>query len=602
MKQFFQLLLCVCSFTLYAAAQNVPAAQDAPSSLLTNFGGRTSISLNGAWQVIVDPYEGGFGGRYYENRKPQNKSELVEYDFDTSGSLKVPGDWNSQRPELFLYEGPVWYKMSFSYHRKASTRVFVYFAAANCFTRVYFNGNALGEHEGGFTPFNFEITYKLADGDNFLIAEVNNARRSDGVPALNTDWWNYGGLTRDVALIEVPETFIQNYSVQLAKGSRDEIAGWVQLNGAQTPQQVVVEIPEAGIHQSATTDAAGRATFRFPAKLQLWSPDSPKLYRVKLSTANTSLSDDIGFRTIETRGTQILLNGKPIFLRGISMHDEAPNRGGRTIGEEDDRILLGWAKELGCNFLRLTHYTHNEAAIRLADRMGLLIWSEVPVYWNIAWDNPATLENAKSQMRDMIARDRNRASVILWSLSNETSSSPQRLEFLRQLAALTRQLDDTRLITSAMNTAKKSSPDTETLDDPLGDIVDVLGLNEYLGWYNGKPEDADHLKWIIAQNKPLILSEFGAGAVASRHGDAQTRWSEEYQVSVYEHQIKMLRQIPSLAGMSPWVLMDFHSPHRLLPGVQDYYNRKGLVSNNGVKKQAFFVLQKFYRELQQAER
>jgi beta-glucuronidase len=127
-------------------------------------------------------------------------------------------------------------------------------------------------------------------------------------------------------------------------------------------------------------------------------------------------------------------------------------------------------------------------------------------------------------------------------------------------------------------------------------------LNEYLGWYNGKPEDADHLKWIIAQNKPLILSEFGAGAVASRHGDAQTRWSEEYQVSVYEHQIKMLRQIPSLAGMSPWVLMDFHSPHRLLPGVQDYYNRKGLVSNNGVKKQAFFVLQKFYRELQQAER
>jgi beta-glucuronidase len=152
-----------------------------------------------------------------------------------------------------------------------------------------------------------------------------------------------------------------------------------------------------------------------------------------------------------------------------------------------------------------------------------------------------------------------------------------------------------------MNSAKKTAPDTMTLDDPLGNILDVLGVNEYLGWYAGKPEDADHLKWLTAQNKPLIFSEFGAGALAGRHGDAQERWTEEYQASVYEHQINMLRKIPSLAGMSPWVLMDFHSPRRLLPGVQDDYNRKGLVSNTGVKKQAFFVLQKFYGEMQQAK-
>jgi beta-glucuronidase len=597
MKRIF-FLLCLFAYPLGILAQG-----DAPP-LLTNFAGRASISLNGPWQAIVDPYETGLGARYYENRKPQTKSDLVEYDFDSSGTLKVPGDWNSQRPELFFYEGPVWYKKSFSYQRKTGTRVFVYFAAANYFTRVYLNGQLLGEHQGGFTPFNFEVTDKLTDGDNFLIAEVNNARRADGVPSLNTDWWNYGGLTRDVALLEVPETFIQDYFVQLAKGSLTEIAGWVQLNGAQVSkqaQQVTIEIPDAEIQQTVTTDATGRATFRFPAKVQLWSPANPKLYRVTLSTAHASISDDIGFRNIETRGTQILLNGKLIFLRGINMHDEAPFRGGRTIGEEDDRILLGWAKELGCNFVRLAHYTNNEAAVRLADRLGLLLWTEVPVYWGTAWDNPSTLENAEAQMRDMLVRDRNRASIILWSLSNETPNTPQRVEFLTKLAAYTRQLDDTRLITSALNTAKKTAPDTETLNDPLGEVLDVLGLNQYLGWYGGKPEDADNMKWIIAQNKPLIASEFGGGAVFGRHGDAQTRWSEEYQANLYEHQLKMLRQIPSLAGITPWVLMDFHSPRRLLAGTQDYYNRKGLVSNKGEKKQAFFVLQKFYKELQEKQ-
>jgi beta-glucuronidase len=592
-------------------AQGSSPLEPSPATLIANFPGRTSVSLNGDWNITVDPYETGLGGRFYENRKPQNKGDLVEYDFDASPTLKIPGDWNTQRPDLFFYEGPVWYKKSFAYRKNPGTRVFVYFAAANYFTRVYLNGKPVGEHEGGFTPFNFEVTGKLNDGDNFLVAEVNNARRADALPALNTDWWNYGGLTREVALIEVPVTFIQNYSVQLAKGSQSEIAGWVQLNSPHFPptaapgspsRQVTIEIPEAGIHQTATTDATGRAAFRFPAKLQLWSPESPKLYRVTISAAGASLSDDIGFRSIETRGTQILLNGKPLFLRGINMHDEAPYRGGRTHGEEDDRILLGWAKELGCNFVRLAHYTNNEAATRLADKMGLLLWTEIPVYWGIAWDNPATFANAESQMRDMIARDRNRASVVFWSLSNETPNTPQRLEFLSKLAAFTRQQDDTRLITSAMNSGRKSAPDAETLDDPLGEVLDVLGLNQYLGWYNGKPQDADALHWVIAQKKPLIASEFGGGAIAGRHGDADERWTEEYQAGVYEHQINMLRKIPSLAGMAPWVLMDFHSPRRLLPGVQDYYNRKGVISNSGVKKQAFFVLQKFYNEMQQAQK
>jgi beta-glucuronidase len=573
------------------------SAAPAPSNLIANIPARARQNLDGNWNVIVDPYEIGLGSRFYENRKAKDAGDLVEYNFDTAGILKVPGDWNTQRETLLFYDGPVWYQRYFSYRKRDHIRTFLHFGAANYFARVYFNGEKIGEHEGGFTPFVFEVTAKVLEGQNNVVVEVNNVRRPDGVPALSTDWWNYGGLTRSVDLVEVPETFVQDYVVQLAKGSADEIAGWIQLNGSSQPQAVSIEIPEIGVKKNLTTDAQGRAEFHFPAKLKLWSPEDPKLYRVVISSGAETVEDQIGFRTIETQGTKILLNGKPIFLRGIDLHEEAPFRSGRIASEEEDRILLQWAKELGCNFVRLAHYPYNEAMVRLADRMGLLVWEEVPVYWDIAWQNPATLENAEAQLRDAIARDHNRAAIILWSLSNETPPKPERTEFLKAMAEYARTLDSTRLLTSAMNRTHSTEPNTRSLDDPLGQYLDVLGVNEYVGWYEHRPEEADAIRWTSIYQKPLIMSELGAGAIYGKHGDAQTRFTEEYQANVYEHQIKMLKQIPALAGMSPWLLMDFRSPRRPLAGVQDFYNRKGLVSDRGQRKQAFYVLQKFYAEM-----
>jgi beta-glucuronidase len=586
-------LIAAILFPSASAAQAVPS----PANLIANIPARNTISLSGVWQVIVDPYETGLSDRFYENRQPKDKQDLVEYNFDASGTLKVPGDWNSQRESLLLYEGPLWYKKSFSYQKRPHTRTFIYFGAANYRARVYLNGRSLGEHEGGFTSFNFEITDTVREGDNFVVVEVNDARRADAVPALNTDWWNYGGLTRDVTIVEVPETFIQDYFLQLAKGSTGEIAGWVKLTGASEPQKVTLEIPEANITQQFTTDRDGYVEFRFAGKLSLWSPENPKLYRVVVSAAGDRIEDQIGFRTIETSGTKILLNGQPVFLRGISMHEEAAFRGGRAFSPEDDAVLLGWAKELGCNFVRLAHYQYNESMIRMADRMGILVWEEVPVYWGIDWTNPATLQVAEEQMRDLIARDHNRAAAILWSVGNETPMGPDRLEFLRKLAAYARSLDSTRLLTSAMNHRKNIGGNTQLLDDPLGEFLDVLGENEYIGWYETPVEATDTMQWKSTYDKPVIFSEFGAGAPYGDHGDAGARWTEEYQASLYQHQINMLKRIPALAGMSPWVLMDFRSPRRMLAGVQDFYNRKGLISDRGQRKQAFYVLQNFYRSI-----
>jgi beta-glucuronidase len=343
----------------------------------------------------------------------------------------------------------------------------------------------------------------------------------------------------------------------------------------------------------------------FSAKnLARWSPQNPKLYDIEISVGDDHLRDQIGFRTIEVQGDNILLNGQSIFLRGVSIHAEAPYRSGRAWSEQDAETLLGWAKELGANFVRLAHYPHDERMTRLADRMGLMVWSEVPLYWMIDWENLKTLANATDQLRDMIRRDRNKASVVLWSVANETPNTTARLNFLRSLIKAAHTEDPYRPVTAALlvTTIPDAANGTRTkvLDDPLGGYLDVLGCNEYIGWYEGTPDLASRTKWQSKYNKPLIMSEFGGDAKAGLHGAPSERWTEEYQENIYRQQIAMLKQIPFLRGMSPWILMDFRSPRRDLPGIQDYYNRKGLISNEGQKKKAFFVLQEYYRQLSAA--
>ena len=271
---------------------------------------------------------------------------------------------------------------------------------------------------------------------------VDATRRRDGVPALDTDWWNYGGLTRDVCLVEVPGTFLCDYRIGL-----DGIE--VTVDGPAAAQRVQVAI-------GGTRDRARDRRERGRARARCPSRRSAGRRRIRASTTSTItcngelVRDRIGFRTIETRGCEILLNGEPVFLRGISIHEEAPLRSGRAHGEDDARLLLRWAQELGCNFVRLSHYPHDEPMARVADELGLLVWEEIPVYWEIDWESPVALEVATSQLRELILRDRNRASVVFWSLANETLPKPARLEFLRSLAKTARALDPTRLLTTAL--------------------------------------------------------------------------------------------------------------------------------------------------------
>ncbi|MEJ0086561.1 MAG: glycoside hydrolase family 2 TIM barrel-domain containing protein [Pseudomonadota bacterium] len=602
--------------TCLATLLGFAAATACAAPALQNVNARPALTLNGKWHVIVDPYENGFynyrreafdaapkpTGGYFLDHKPADRSELVEYDFDTSPTLMVPGDWNSQDDRLFWYEGTVWYRTTFDFAAQAGARQFLHFGGANYQADVYLNGAKLGRHVGGFTPFEFEVTGKLKATGNSVVVKVDNTRHADAVPTVNTDWWNYGGITRDVALVETPALLIRDYRVSLKKGATDHIEATVQLDGAHERIEVELAIPAAGIRSRAWSTAEGLVTFDLPARgLKLWSPEQPHLYDVRISIAGggDAMKDRIGFRSVAVRGADILVNGKPTFLRGISLHEENPLRGGRAYSADDARTLLGWAKELGCNFVRLAHYPHNEYMARIADEMGLMLWEEVPVYWTIQWQNPETLANARNQLTELIARDRNRASVIVWSVANETPVSEPRTKFLESLVDTARALDATRLVSAAMEVhVDPADPDHRIVDDPLGAYTDLLSFNQYIGWYDGLPDKLPNIRWTFAYDKPVMISEFGADALQGKHGDRLTRFSEEYQEDLYRQTLAMLGKIPQWRGTTPWILVDFRSPRRPLPNIQDGWNRKGLIGENGVKKRAFFVLQDFYRQKQ----
>lgn len=578
--------------------------------LIINTQNRVTTSLNGSWNYIVDPYETGYynfhaeiydqknpaaTSAFYNNYHAKDKAELVEYDFDKSPVMSVPGDWNTQQEKLFYYEGTIWYKRSFDYSLKENRRLFIYFGAVNYKADIYLNGKKLGTHEGGFTPFNFEVTSLVKQKANYLVLKVDNKRLKDAVPALNTDWWNYGGITRDVLLIEEPAVFVQDYSIQLKKGSSSTIAGFVKLNNAPANEKVVISIPELKIEKEIQAAADGVATFEMEAgdQIKYWSPESPKRYSVLIKTNGGLLKDEIGFRTIETKGPDILLNGKPVFLRGICMHEEINGR--RANSRADAIKLLLLAKELGCNYVRLAHYPHHENMVRVADSIGLMVWEEIPVYWTIDFNNRSTLQNAEMQLTDMITRDKNRASVIIWSVANETPLSEARNSFLYTLISHARALDSTRLVSAALLT--RNNKGIGVIDDKIGEWLDIISFNQYRGWYGGDLKTAPDAKWTTVYNKPLVVSEFGGDARQGLHGLKEERWNEEYQAYLYQQNLLMIEKMPNIRGISPWILTDFRSPRRMLPGIQDGFNRKGLVSDKDKKKKAFFLLQDFYKKI-----
>ncbi len=565
---------------------------------MANIQSRKLTSLNGEWRALIDPSNTGEYLQVWVGKKPVKKTDFYEYSFEEASVLNVPGDFNSQMSELTYFEGTVWYKKQFNYLIAEGKRLFLHFGAVNYLADVYLNGEKIGSHEGGFIPFQFEITDKIKDGDNTVIVKVNNNRKGNGLPGYGYDWFNYGGITRDVDLIETDNTFIEDYFIQLKKGSLTTVLGWVKMNGAGEKQDIEIEVPELNLRYKAITDDEGFAHVEFESEFELWSPENPRLYSVTVKSDTDFLVDTIGFRSIEVQGNQILLNRKPIFLKAVNIHEENPHRMNRAYSSEDAKLLLNSAKELGCNLVRLAHYPHSENMVKEAERLGIMVWDELPVYQHIQFSDSLMPAKLEQMLQEMVGRDKNRCGVVVWALSNETyPSTPNRNDRLIELTQKCRSLDSARLITHVVNTQSYENH-TVNVWDSLYIHSDIVALNEYFGWYlpwQGKPSDT---KWNISfPDKPVFISEFGGEAVYGNSDgppDEAAYWTEEYQEKIYVDQIEMFNSVPNLVGVCPWLLFDYRSLGRMHSVYQKGYNRKGLISEKGGKKKAWYVMKEYF--------
>ena len=569
------------------------------ADLIQNVYGRDIQSLNGKWAAIPDLYDQGERMKIYENNKPTGKTDFYEYSFEGGMRLNVPGDWNSQSKELKYYEGTVWYQRTFTAKAEPGTRRFLYFAGVSTRCNIYLNGKKIISHEGSFTPFQIEVTNALKDGENLLVCEVNNNRRVDAIPAMSYDWWNYGGITRDVMLVTVPTQYIADYFVRLEKGKKDVIALSVSLSEAVAGKKVTVKIPELKVNCEMTTDALGKAEASVKVhSLQRWSPESPKLYNIEIASPDDKVTESIGFRNIDTRGTKVFLNDKEIFLRSISFHEEIPQRMGRAFSPADADMLLSEARALGVNTIRLAHYPQNEYIVRKAEQMGFMLWEEIPVWQSIDFTNDVTMGKARTMFDEMLQRDKNRCAVSMWGVANETRPSEARNAFLTRLVSDGRAKDNTRLYVAAFDIVYyQRDKDLFTMEDSFPEQLDLIGVNKNMGWYAPWPKDPKDCHWQVCPDKPLLITEFGGEALYGQSGDetVASSWSEDYQAKLYRDNIRMFENIPNLCGVSPWILFDFRSPFRFHPTNQDGWNRKGLVSDQGMRKKAWYIMRDYYR-------
>lgn len=557
-------------------------------------GGRKKELLSGTWHYAVDAYDTCLRQKWYKERYFDEKgfSLPVDWSFDEWETMQLPACWNTTRKEYLLYDGSMVFTRKFTYAPNgADEDVYLKVGAANYLCRVFLNGEYVGMHRGGSTPAFWNIT-ALLKASNRILLVVDSTRRPEQVPTENTDWFNYGGVYRDIELIRVPKVHIRNFRIALKPdGTYRHIMARVQLS-APLHETAVLSIPELGIRQEIALEN-GTGEVVLDAVPELWSPEQPKLYDVSVTCGRDTVTDRVGFREIRVRDGEILLNGKPLFLRGISCHEESVTHG-KALTEEERLENIRLAKELGCNFMRLAHYPHNEQTAKLADELGLLLWEEIPVYWAIRFEREKTYEDAENQLRELINRDWNRASVIIWSVGNENADTDERLRFMGGLAQCAHREDETRMVSAACLV----DADKNQINDRLVEYLDIIGLNEYCGWYTPDFQKLPELMANSAPTKPVIITEFGADAIRGHHGTVSDKGTEECQVDVYEKQTETLRHISYIKGMTPWILYDFRCPRRTSI-LQKYYNRKGLLSEDKTyKKPAFYTLQKFYHELQ----
>jgi len=541
------------------------------------------LSLNGSWKCKPDLDNKGIKEKwFYSTNYREDDNNLIDIEIPTSFNM-LEGYED--------FEGIFWHYYKFnvsSDYINNKIHIKIRFKGSNYRTIIWINNKLIGQHFGGFTPFEHEIKNCLKSENNLIVVRIDNIRRKGQIPDLSFDWFNWGGIYRNVDLLILNEDRIEDVVIKTYLISNDECKLEFDYKIIGNPS-IVWEIIDAESNSPILNDEISlnskSLVYKFIIKNpKLWTPDTPNLYYLKIYNQNTIgkellFKTSFGIRQINIVGTCLYLNKKRIFLKGISLHEEYMPYG-RTIPYDKRKEDVQNIKSLGFNAIRTAHYSHDENLLDIADKLGILILEEIPVYQHCDFGNPHTYNTAQNMLKELIKRDINHPSVIWWSVGNEIPSHQRGCaRFIKKLMKYARKLDNTRIITCV---SRKLIPDLTRSS------CDVATINTYFGWYYGHEKMISLILDIIrtpVHNKPWIYTEFGAGAKYGFHADwkKQIKYSEEKQLKVLDYTIRTVNSKQFFAGWFIWIYRDFKSPKRTNQ-FQQGFNRKGIVSGEKNEK------------------
>jgi beta-glucuronidase len=571
---------------------------------------RQMLDLSGFWEFRFDAEELGVGRGWSGG-------------FSGGRPVAVPASWNDLFEDGRDFLGPAWYQTVFNLPWGwDGKRILLRFGSVNYLAEVWLNDHPLGMHEGGHLPFEFDATEAVRQENNRLVVRVDGRLRFDRVPPGNVsgdlqdffpshtenypqaqfDFFPFCGIQRPVILYAVPQDGLEDITVQ-TEIDRDHGRVRVQLQqSAGRPararflldghgRKVQAEIPFSNDTFEGVLDVPEAA---------FWSPSNPNLYNLTVEYLRDgnicdSYSLNIGIRTVRVDGDQLLLNGQPVYLKGFGRHEDFPvvGRGYLPALIVKDYALMGW---VGANSFRTSHYPYSEQMLDLADQLGFLVIDETPAVGLYFRQDGLEKRQALCQqyIRELIRRDRNHPSVIMWSLANEAHSTPPyALSFFESLYQEAKRLDPARPVTlvSFLGSSEQSF-----------EFCDVVCLNRYQGWYSHAGDLDGGLSQLSAEldelhgkfNKPILLTEFGADAIPGQHAQPPEMFSEEYQADLLVRTIQLLRQKPYMIGEHVWNLCDFKTSQGILrPGGMNY---KGVFTRDRRPKLAAHRLRKLWQQ------
>ena len=557
---------------------------------------RNVIELSGTWECKFDPDRIGVDEGWYNG-------------FTDGETVIVPSCFNNELGKL-NYEGPVWYQRKFY---TVGGTLMLEFESVMTTATVWLDGKKVGGHYGAFTAFQI-IVNDVASGDHTIVVCADSTIDAKSFPQRYTDWFNYGGIARDAYAHELNgiSILLNHVAYTLSDDLKSaSVSCELELYNASADtltDKVSVKVGDFLVYEDEITlGAYEKKSVKAPSvkldNITLWDMDNPYLYTAVASTSTDDLIDKIGFRRIEVKDVKILLNGKSIELLGVNRHEEHPDWGfafpAKLMKKDLDLI-----KDLNCNTIRGSHYPNSKIFVDMLDERGILFWSEIPM-WGVgfgekALQDPEITDKGFEMHKEMVKFYYNHPCIIIWGMHNEIATySPYTYPLSEAWSKYLREFGGNRLITHA-----SCHP---LADNDMG-FDDIICINIYHGWYryhgyNGNLGDWNMMVEQFAKrrvengwaDKPVVMSEFGAAALADFHSPFDTvRWSEEYQRDLLEYTLELFHNTDYMRGTYIWQFTNIRtSPSTDLNRVR-YFNNKGILDEHRNPKAAYFKVKELY--------